>query len=416
MLLTIRLIYESLVFALGALKENLLRTILSLLGVTVGIFAIVSVLAMVDTLEKSIKTSFSFLGSDVIYVAKWPWLFVDDYPWWKYINRPSPSYEEYKSLEKRMTLSSAISISAVRGNLTAKYKNNSVGGMSVIGVSFYHDKVSDVRIEYGRYFSIQEVEGGANVAIIGAVLAQDLFGGEDPIGKTIKVKEKVLRIIAVMKRQGASLLDTPSADNLCLIPYNFFMRNLANKRRVNPTIAVKGSPEEDIGLLELENELRGTMRATRGIKPKQEDSFSLNRPEMLSNLIDNLIDVLKKAGWFISAFSLLVGGFGIANIMFVSVKERTNLIGIQKSLGAKNFFILFQFLFEAMFLSAIGGVSGLLGASLLTFLSTEGFEITIKASHIIQGLTISSIIGVLAGIIPAYVASRLDPVDAIRSK
>jgi putative ABC transport system permease protein len=416
MLLTLRLIYESLIFAIGALRENLLRTILSLLGVTVGIFAIISVLALVDTLEKSIKTSFSFLGSDVIYVAKWPWLFVDDYPWWKYVNRPNPSYEEYKALEKRMTLSTAISISAVRGNLTAKYKSNSVGGMSVIGVSFYHDKVSDVRIEEGRYFSIQEVEGGSNVAIIGAVLAADLFGSENPIGKTIKVKEKVLRIIAVMKKQGASLLDTPSADNLCLVPFNFFMRNLANKRRVNPTIAVKGSPETDIGLLELENELRGAMRGTRGIKPKQEDSFALNRPEMLSNFIDGLISVLKKAGWFISAFSLLVGGFGIANIMFVSVKERTNLIGIQKSLGAKNFFILFQFLFEAMFLSAIGGVSGILCASLLTFLSIEGFEIVLKTSHIIQGLVISSIIGILAGIIPAYVASRLDPVIAIRSK
>jgi putative ABC transport system permease protein len=416
MLLTARLIYESIIFALGALKENLLRTVLSLLGVTVGIFAIISVLALVDTLEKSIKTSFNFLGSDVIYVAKWPWLFVDDYPWWKYINRPNPSYEEYKSLEKRLTLQSAVSISAVRGNLTAKYKSNSVGGMSVIGVSYQHDKVSDVRIEYGRYFSLQEVEGGANVAIIGAVLAEDLFAGENPIGKEIKVKEKVLRIIAVMKKQGANLMDTPSADNLCLIPFNYFMRNLANKKRVNPTIAVKGNPETDEGLLELENELKGTMRGVRGLKPKQEDSFALNRPEMLSSFIDSLIGQLNIAGWFISGFSLLVGGFGIANIMFVSVKERTNLIGIQKSLGAKNFFILAQFLFEAIFLSAIGGIAGLLCASLLTFLSTDGFEIALKTSHIIQGLTISSFIGVLAGIIPAYVASRLDPVDAIRSK
>ncbi len=416
MLLKIRLLYESIIFALGALKENLLRTVLSLLGVTVGIFAIISVLALVDTLEKSIKTSFNFLGSDVIYVAKWPWLFVDDYPWWKYINRPNPNYEEYKALEKRLTLNTAISISAVRGNLTSKYKNNSVTGMSVIGVSYYHDKVSDVRIETGRYFSLQEVEGGSNVAIIGAVLAEDLFGTENPIAKEIKIKNKVMRIIAVMKKQGANLMDTPSSDNLCLVPFNFFMRNLANKKRVNPTIAVKGNPENDEGLLELENELTGSMRGVRGLKPKQEDSFSLNRPEMLATFIDSLISVLKKAGWFISAFSLLVGGFGIANIMFVSVKERTNLIGIQKSLGAKNAFILSQFLFESIFLSAIGGVAGLLLASLLTFLSIDGFEIVIKTSHIIQGLTISSLIGVLAGIIPAYVASRLDPVDAIRSK
>ncbi len=416
MFLTFRLIYESLLFALGALRENLLRTILSLLGVTVGIFAIISVLTLVDSLEKSIKTSFNFLGSDVIYVAKWPWLFVDDYPWWKYVNRPVPNYEEYKALEKRMTLATAISISAVRGNLTAKYKNSSIGGVNVIGVSYYHDKVSDVRIETGRYFSIQESEGGANVALIGAVLAEDLFGNENPIGKEIKIKNKVIRIIAVMKKQGANLLDSPSADNLCIVPYNFFMKTLANRKRVNPTIALKGNPETDEGLLELENELTGMMRGIRGLKPKQEDSFALNRPEMLSNFIDGLIKTLTIAGWFISFFSLLVGGFGIANIMFVSVKERTNLIGIQKSLGAKNFFILFQFLFEAIFLSGIGGIAGLLLVSGITFFSTEGFEIVLKFSHIVKGLLIASAIGILAGIIPAIVASRLDPVIAIRSK
>jgi putative ABC transport system permease protein len=416
MLITFRLIYESLLFAIGALRENILRTVLSLLGVTVGIFAIISVLTLVDSLEKSIKTSFNFLGSDVIYVAKWPWLFVDDYPWWKYVNRPVPTYEEYKALEKQMTLATAMSISAVRGNLTAKYKNSSIGGISVIGVSYYHDKVSDIRIEYGRYFSIQESEGGANVGLIGAVLAEDLFGKENPIGKEIKIKNRVIRVIAVMKKQGANLLDSPSADNLCIVPYNYFMKTLANRKRVTPTIAVKGNPETDEGLLELENELKGTMRSVRGLKPKQEDSFALNRPEMLSNFIDGLIKTLTIAGWFISFFSLLVGGFGIANIMFVSVKERTNLIGIQKSLGAKNFFILFQFLFEAMFLSGIGGIAGLILVSGITLFSTEGFEISLKVSHIIQGLSISSLIGIFAGIIPAIVASRLDPVLAIRSK
>jgi len=416
MLLTLRLIYESLLFALGALRENILRTILSLLGVTVGIFAIIGVLAMVDTLEKSIKASFNFLGSDVIYVAKWPWLFVDDYPWWKYVNRPTPKYDEYKALEKRLTASTALSISAVRGNLTAKYANSSVSGISVIGVSYYHDKVSDVRIETGRYFSMQECEGGANVALIGAVLAEDLFGTENPIGKEIKIKNKVVRIIAVMKKQGASLLDTPSSDNLCITPYSYFIKVFSNKRRLNPTIAVKGDPSTDAGLELLEADLRESMRGVRGLKPLQEDNFSLNRPEMLSNFIDNLIGILTKAGWFISFFSLLVGGFGIANIMFVSVKERTNLIGIQKSLGAKNYFILFQFLFEAIFLSGIGGVAGLLLVSMLTFLSTDSFEIVINMSHIGKGLLISTLIGILSGIMPAISAANLDPVEAIRSK
>lgn len=417
MLFVIGQIYESLVFAMSALKENLLRTILSLLGVTVGIFAIIGVLTMVDTLNDSIKSSLSFLGDKVIYVEKFPWTFGNDYPWWKYFRRPNPTYEEYRFLEKNLTWASATSIFAVRGNLSIKYKNSSAKGVAMQGISYSHNRVADIRIETGRYFTVQEMDNGRNTVLIGATLAKDLFGTADPTGQNIKINNTPFTIIGILKKQGDNLLGAPSVDNLCIVPFKSMLKlfTATRSRGVRPQIAVKGF-ENDEGLQELENEMRGTLRAYRGLKPLEDDNFALNRPEAFAQFLDGLIAVLKTAGWFIGSFSMLVGGFGIANIMFVSVKERTNLIGIQKSLGARNYFILFQFLFEAIFLSVIGGLAGLLLVSTLSFFSTDTFVISLNSTNISIGLIVSSVIGVLSGIIPAITASRLDPVIAIRSK
>lgn len=417
MFFALKQIYESLVFAVSALKENLLRTILSLLGVTVGIFAIIGVLTMVDSLNASIRNSLSFIGNKVIYVDTFPWVFDPNQPWWKYLKRPNPTYAEYKFLEKKLTQASAISVFAVRGNLNIKYKSSSAKGVFMQGVSYQHDKIADLRIEKGRYFTEQETEKGRNITLIGAVLAVDLFGNEDPIGKTIKINNTPFNIIGVLKKQGDNLLGAPTTDNLCVVPFKSMLKLFISKKRrgVRPQIAIKGY-DTDINLQELENEIRGTLRAYRGQKPLEEDNFALNRPEAFFEFLDAIIVTLKIGGWLIGSFAMLVGAFGIANIMFVSVKERTNLIGIQKSLGAKNYFILFQFLFEAIFLSVIGGLAGLLLVFSLSALSTDTFVISLSPTNISIGLFVSSIVGILAGIIPAFFASRLDPVIAIRSK
>jgi putative ABC transport system permease protein len=418
MLLTLKQVYESLIFALSALKENLLRTILSLLGVTVGIFAIIGVLTMVDTLNASIKNSLSFIGSKVIYVEVFPWSFGEgEYPWWKYFKRPNPTYEEYKFLEKNLTQAAAVSVFGVRGNLNVKYKNSSAKGIVMQGISYAHNKVADLRIEKGRYFTEQETEKGRNIILLGYTLAQDLFGNADPLGETVKINNIPFNIVGVLKKQGDNLLGAPSTDNLCIVPFKSMQKMFISTRRrgVRPQIALKGF-EYDTGLQELEYEAKGVLRAYRGLKPLEEDNFALNRPEALFEFIDGIIVSLKIGGWMIGSFSMLVGCFGIANIMFVSVKERTNLIGIQKSLGAKNYFILFQFLFEAILLSVIGGLGGLLLVSLLSLLSTDTFVITLNTANIMIGLIVSSVFGILAGIIPAILASRLDPVEAIRSK
>ncbi len=412
----IHLLLESFRFALSALRANLLRTILSLLGVTVGIFSIITVFTLVDSLEKNIKDSLDFLGDDVIRVEKFPWIFGESYPWWKYVNRPKAEYSEYQFLKNNSKEASAITIFAERYGVTVKHESNSLSGARVSGVAYQHKDVFEIPVETGRYFGLQEIEKGANVTIIGAEVAKTLFPINDPIGKEIKLRGLKFRVVGVMEKQGASVTNAPSADDFCYVPYSTFFKMYSGQGNwgVESKIALKGYPEDE-GLKNLEGEVTGLLRQKRGLRPREDTNFAINRPEAFSNFLDSIFSVITIAGWVIGSFSILVGGFGIANIMFVSVKERTNIIGIQKSLGAKNFFILFQFLFEAVFLSLLGGLFGLFLVYLLSFVSLGSLELTLSPGNVILGVGVSVIIGTLSGIVPAGMASKLDPVIAIRA-
>jgi putative ABC transport system permease protein len=418
-MLFIRLIFESLRFALNELRVNLMRTILSLLGVTIGIFAIIGVLTVVDSLENSIKASLAFIGENVIRVDQFPWDFDDpNYPWWKYMRRPQASYNEFDFLTENLDQGNfmGICIFAARENVTLKYESSSYRGSILLGATYGYSDVYEVPVEKGRYFSPSEINFGSNVTILGADVASSLFGNREPIGKDIKIRGLKFVVIGVMKKQGENLIDTPSNDDFCLISYASFRKLYYSGPRwgIASIIAVKGT-EDDVGLIRLENDMRGLLRIKRGLRPIEEDNFALNRPEAFADLIGNVFDVIGMAGWVIGSFSILVGGFGIANIMFVSVKERTHIIGIQKSLGAKNYFILFEFLFEAIFLSMLGGSIGLCFVYLATFVPTGNLVLTLSVKNIIMGMGVSSVIGTVSGIVPAALAARLDPVIAIRS-
>ncbi|MBC6610468.1 ABC transporter permease [Hymenobacter sp. BT507] len=417
----LRLTFESFRFAWDALKGNLLRTILSLLGVTVGIFSIISVFAVVDSLEANVRQSMSFVGDKVIYVNKWPWSFGPGIPWWKYFNRPVPTVREFRALQRNLSPGSnrGVAIFANTSGNTFKAGSNSMTSCSLEGVSYDYYIVSDVPLAEGRYFTPQEVESARSVAIIGADIAANLFPNRSAVGQTFKAKGLTFTVIGVLQKEGKKLLDTPSNDANCFIPFGMFTKIFAvatgGGGGVTPTIGIKGV-DSDPGLLNLESEVQGLMRNIRGLKPREEDSFSLNRPEMLANAITSLFSVIGVAGAVIGSFAMLVGGFGIANIMFVSVKERTNIIGIQKSLGAKNYFILFQFLFEAVFLCLLGGGAGIFLVFLITAIPQDAMPLFLSAGNITLGLTVSVVIGMLAGIIPAVLAANLDPVIAIRAK
>lgn len=397
---------------------NILRTTLSLLGVTIGIFAIIAVFTLVDSLERSIKDSLNFLGTNNINVEKWPYGFGGGpYPWWKYMQRPYPTYDEYKFLRDNVKNAQGMSIFTIRGGVTAKYESSSSVDLDLLGVVHGHKDVYEIPIEKGRYFTPQEAEAGRNVVILGFRPTKELFPNQSPIGKSIKIKGLKYHVIGVIKEEGDGFLGAPSNDENIYMPYRSFLKIYYSGQRsgVESHITVKGL-DKDIGLVELEAELRGLMRKKRSLKPKEEDTFALNRPEAIANFIGSTFDVIGLAGWVIGGFSILVGGFGIANIMFVSVRERTHIIGIQKSLGAKNYFILFQFLFESVFLSVIGGGVGILLVWLLSFVSLGSLDLVLSISNIVLGLGVSAIIGMASGIIPAAMAARLDPVIAIRSQ
>jgi putative ABC transport system permease protein len=412
-MLLITLVKESILFAVQALVTNKLRSFLSLLGITIGIFAIISVFTMTDSMEEKLRNSVRSLGDDVIYIQKWPWTFGPDYPWWKYLNRPVPNISELNEVQRRSQKGEAFCFS-VSTQYTVKYKSSSIENANIVCASHDYYKVRTLEISEGRYFSESESASGKAVVIIGNTVAEGLFDKENPIGKTITVKGRKLTVIGVFKKEGESMLGN-TMDIVVLIPINF-ARNLVDLRsdRIDPVIRVKAKP--GISNDELTDELRGIMRGIRRQKPLEEDNFALNQTSMLSKQFDSLFGVIGIAGWLIGGFSILVGGFGIANIMFVSVKERTHLIGIQKSLGAKNYFILFQFLAEAIMLSTIGGAIGLFLIYIGTFIVERWMEmeVTLTQSNIILGITISALIGVVSGFVPAYNASQLDPVEAIR--
>lgn len=412
---TLKILWSSLKMALQELRVNKLRTSLSLLGITIGIFCIIAVLTVTDSMESNIRSDLKSLGTNVIYLQKWPW--DGDGEWWKYINRPQPKYSEMKQIKDKVATSDAVTFVFSSGNQKIEYGIDYMEGAEMLAVTMDLEKMQSVDIAVGRYFSPAELLQGANVIVLGANIWEGLFlTPEAAIGKVVRFANRNCKVVGLLKKKGESLMGGVINDNTIILPY-LFARTIVDERRyAEPFYMVRARPDVTVG--QLKDDLTGAMRAIHRLKPTEENDFALNEITTAQDELESIFGNINLGGWIIAIFALIVGGFGIANIMFVTVKERTNIIGLKKAIGARPSIILLEFLLEAILLCMIGGAMGLLfvyAGTLIAGNFFSSFQIALSSGNIILGLTISGIVGIIAGFIPAFSASRLDPVVAIRS-
>jgi len=416
-MLFLKVFTESIRQAWAQLTGNKLRTFLSLLGISIGIFCIIGVLSAVESLESSVQGSFAKLGEDVVYVDKWPWK-DNSGDWWEYFQRPHPDHDDYEKLKERMPTASVINYSTQVGRKVVKYNRSAVEGAEILVTTYELNRMYNIEMDKGRYWTSSEFSSGADKAIIGYEVAAELFGAIEPIGKSVKLSGRKYEVIGVFKKTGGDLINIIDYDYTVAITYPNAARfvNLKNRGRFGGRLAVKAKP--GVALQQLEDDIRGILRSGRGLRPREEDNFSLNQLTMIADSIGGFFSVLNLVGGLIGVFSMVVGAISVANIMFVSVKERTSLIGVKKALGARQFVILLEFLTESVILCIIGGIIGLvlvIGVTSVINTFFDGFTINLSVKFAVIGVLLSALIGILAGAIPAGLAARMDPVEAMRS-
>ena len=412
---TFNILATSFRLTMQELMVNKLRTSLSLIGISFGIFCIIGVLATVNSLQTNIQNQIKSLGSNTIYIDKWQY-FHDgpDYPWWKFVNRPEPAFNEVKLIKERSALAKNVAF-MINQRVNVEYESYALEDLQMNGISEEENYIQPVTIEYGRFITESEFASGSAVVVMGYTNAENLFGNPAlAVGKEISVKKHKATIIGVIKKTGRSL-GGMDYDQSIFVPYRF-ARNLINEKNSSPKIIVTAN--DKVSSQELADDLEGVMRSIRKLSPKEDDNFSINQISGATERVSSLFANINIGGWAIGILSLVVGAFGIANIMFVTVKERTPVIGLKKAIGAKKRSILSEFLLESAVICILGGMVGLILVYLLTLILSNvfNFPVFISGGILFLAISICVIIGILAGIIPALTASRLDPVVAIRSK
>jgi putative ABC transport system permease protein len=409
-----RLFKEGFLFAISSIMVNKFRTFLSLFGITIGIVSIISVFTVLDWMEKSVRDTIASMGDNVVYVEKWPWSFNNpNLAWWDMIKWPPIAMDDYNAILNKSTKSESACLTVYQSE-PVKYKKNVAPEATVAATTPEFKDIRTFEIDKGRYFSQFEAASGKNVAIIGSEVAKNLFAEADPIGKVITIAGFKTTVIGVIKKEGKGGIADSGMDEITIIPVNFGKTFINFRNRfVESQLMVKAKP--GINISELSDETTMILRASRRLQPEAISTFSVNQASMITQGFNSVFAGINLAGWFISGLAIIVGGFGIANIMFVSVRERTNQIGIQKALGAKRPFILMQFLTESVLLSIIGGVVGLIlvfiGTLFINYLYDLNMYLT--SGNIIMAIVISGVIGIIAGYAPAWSAAKMDPVEAI---
>ena len=415
MIKVLGILWNSFKMALQELRVNKLRTFLSLFGITIGIFCIIGVLATIDSLKSKISNDLSGLGNNTIFIDKWDYNGGPDYPWWKFVKRPSMKVGEMDMVKQKATLASNVAF-FVSTNANFSQEENLLKGVNLYGVTKDFNSIQIFNISAGRYFNETDFNRGVPYCVIGNIVASELFGKpEKAVGKTISFSGRRLLVIGLIEKQGNSMIGGFDYDKATIVPYNYYA-SIFNPDNNNPYIMVQA--KAGIQSKALQEELIGVMRQLRKLSPTQEDNFTCNDVAQFKDQVESVFGAINQGGWAIAGLSLIVGAFGVANIMFVTVRERTSQIGLKKAIGAKRSTILYEFLLESAFLCIIGGLVGLLLVWLLTLAlgAILPFPIFIAPSIIFLALSICIILGVISGIIPASIASKMNPVDAIITK
>jgi putative ABC transport system permease protein len=412
-----RLIYEfteSWKIALAQMQSNKTRSMLTALGVIIGIVAVTLMGTAITGIQTGFDKSMSILGDDVLYVSQFPWARVND--WWNYRDRREIKTEYAEPLNRMIeaTPNSNLIMAVPTSNIVKNVKrgDNQVTGIFIQGTTSDYPLISVVDFNEGRFFNELETKGAANVCLLGYDVADALFPGESPVGKEVQISGQQFRVLGVGARQG-SFLGLFSLDSIVIVPLPTFKKFFSAKAESDVRVKVRDKTKLEAA----KGELTGLMRRVRALPPEKKDDFNVNEQQAFKSTLDPVKNSIAIAGLFITGLSLFVGAIGIMNITFVSVKERTKEIGTRKALGARRRTILLQFLIESTALCIVGGLIGLTFAYAMCFgigKAFPSFPVEFSFGLVLVGMFVSIFTGLISGFAPAWSASRLDPVTALR--